>query len=141
MFKDFYFNVKLDHPNAKMPTIAYSGDAGWDLYASQDLGMMEGERYLIPTGIKTEFSPGYVALVRDRGSGPKTHFVVAGVIDAGYRGEWFVQVFATKDWKISAGDKIAQFLVMPVWSGTMLQVEELSDSERGEKRLGSSNFK
>lgn len=141
MFKDFFMNVKLDHPKAKMPTIAYEGDAGWDLYASQYLGMVKGERYLIPTGIRTEFSPGYVALVRDRGSGPKTHIVVAGVIDAGYRGEWFVQVFATNDTLIQPGDKIAQFLVMPVWSGNMNQVDELSNSERGEKRLGSSNFK
>jgi dUTP pyrophosphatase len=141
MFKDFYFNVKLDHPNAKMPTIAYEGDAGWDLYASEKIKMVRGQRYLIPTGIKTEFSPGYVALVRDRGSGPKTHIVVAGVIDAGYRGEWFVQVFATNDRVIYVGEKIAQFLVMPVWSGNMTQVEELSDSERGEKKLGSSNFK
>lgn len=141
MFKDFFFNVKLHHPDAKMPTMAYEGDAGWDLYASQKVEMDPWERYLVPTGIKTEFSPDYVALIRDRGSGPKTHIVVAGVIDAGYRGEWFVQVFSTKEWKIFPGDKIAQFLVMPVWSGVMNQVEELSDSERGEKRLGSSNFK
>jgi dUTP pyrophosphatase len=141
MFKDFVFNVKLYHVGAKMPTIAYEGDAGWDLYASQDVSMKQGERYLIPTGIKTEFTPGYVALIRDRGSGPKTHIVVAGVIDAGYRGEWLVQVFATQTKDIFQGEKIAQFLVMPVWSGEMNIVEELSNSERGEKRLGSSNFK
>jgi dUTP pyrophosphatase len=140
-FNNFYFNVMLDNPDAQLPTIAYEGDAGWDLYASKYVNMIKRERYLIPTGIKTEFSKGYVALVRDRGSGPKTHFVVAGVIDSGYRGEWFVQVFATKDHIIYPGDKIAQFLVMPVWSGVMNQVIELGDSERGEKRLGSSNFK
>lgn len=141
MFEDVYFNVKLIHKDAKMPTKAYEGDAGYDLYASQDVEMMEDRRYLIPLGIKTEFPSGYVALVRDRGSGPKTHFCVAGVIDAGYRGEWFVQVFATKDWNILAGDKIAQVLIIPVWDGIMTQVEELNESERGEKKLGSSNFK
>ena len=141
MFKDFYFNVKLVHYEAKMPTVAYEGDAGWDLYASERVWLSKWERHLIPTGIKTEFSPGYVALIRDRGSGPKTHVTVAGVIDAGYRGEWFVQVFGVKDWTIFPGDKIAQFLILPVWTGKMYQVEELNDSERGEKKLGSSDFK
>ncbi|MFW6129564.1 MAG: hypothetical protein ACOC56_00180 [Atribacterota bacterium] len=139
----FYMFIELSHPNAKMPTVAYKGDAGWDLYSCEDVYIIKNERFFIPIGIKTEFPPGYVCLVRDRGSTTETHFCVAGVIDSGFRGEWLVQVIAREDHLIKVGDKIAQFLILPVYNGLNVcqvnnnKIEE--NSERGEKMLGSSN--
>lgn len=137
----FYINIKLIHPEAKMPTIAYEGDAGYDLYASEKLVMKKGKRCFIKTGISTEFPKGYVCVIKDRGSGPKTHITCAGVIDSGYRGEWLVQIVPQKDWTILSGDKVAQFLAVRVHTRNPKQVMFLSNSERGDKKLGSSNFK
>ena len=139
MFKDFYIFIKLNHPQAKMPDKAYAGDAGFDLYACEQVVLEKDKRALIPTGIQTEFSKGFVALIRDRSSTPKTHICVAGVIDSGYRGEWFVQVIGRKKHVIKPGDKIAQFLIMPIFDGNLIQVDYLNENtERGRKKLGSS---
>jgi dUTP pyrophosphatase len=139
MFKDFFIHVRLNHPLAKLPDRAYSGDAGFDLYSCEYILIEEGKRHLIPIGIQTEFPEGYVCLIRDRSSTPETHICVAGVIDSGYRGDWFVQVIGRKKCLIKPGDKIAQFLILPVFTGNLVQVENLSSSERGAKNLGSSN--
>ena len=74
-------------------------DAAYDIYACFDddyLVIPPHKTVLIPTGIATVFSPKWVALLRERGSnGSKGIAQRAGVIDSGYRGEWFVPLTNT----------------------------------------------
>ena len=74
-------------------------DAGYDLYANFEEDYFVIEPFttkLIPTGIASAFSPKWVALLRERGSnGSKGIAQRAGVIDSGYRGEWFVPLTNT----------------------------------------------
>ena len=62
------------------------------------------------------------------------------MIDSEYRGEWKVILFnhSNNDYKINKGDKIAQAIIQKVEDVSFLDVDSLSDSERGEKGFGSS---
>ena len=85
-------------PNAIIPS-KRDEDAAYDIYACFDddyLVIQPHKTVLIPTGIATVFSPKWVALLRERGSnGSKGIAQRAGVIDSGYRGEWFVPLTNT----------------------------------------------
>jgi dUTP pyrophosphatase len=91
-------------------------------------------------------------LIRDRSSMAAKGIVVSGgVIDHGYTGEISVLMTCNKrvwegpghyEWTfehtISAGDKIAQMIPLPVLTGEVVEVEELGESSRGDKGFGSS---
>ena len=85
-------------PSAIIPS-KRDEDAAYDIYACFDddyLVIPPHKTLLIPTGIATVFSPKWVALLRERGSnGSKGIAQRAGVIDSGYRGEWFVPLTNT----------------------------------------------
>lgn len=85
-------------PNAIIPS-KREEDAAYDIYACFDddyLVIPPHQTILIPTGIATVFSSKWVALLRERGSnGSKGLAQRAGVIDSGYRGEWFVPLTNT----------------------------------------------
>lgn len=160
---DLYF-AKVN-PNAIIPSKRLE-DAGYDLYACFDedyIVIQPHETKLIPSGIATAFSPKYVAILKERGSnGSKGIAQRCGVIDSGYRNEWFVPLTntTTKTVVISKLPKeqlplmlqegivypytkgIAQFIMVEV---PVLDVHEISfddlkriESERGMGALGSS---
>lgn len=99
-----------------------------------------GEVVMIPTGLATEIAPGVVGIIKERGStGSKGLAVRCGVIDSGYRGEWFVGItnVGNEDIYYPIEKAIAQVVFVkyesPEWEeGT------LGESERGEGKLGSS---
>ena len=152
-------------PSAIIPS-KRDEDAGFDLYACFDEDYMVIEPHetkLIPSGIATAFSPKYVAILKERGSnGSKGIAQRCGVIDSGYRNEWFVPLTntTTKTVVISKLPKeqlplmlqegivypytkgIAQFIMVevPVLDTHEVDFETLKDfkSERGMGALGSS---
>src|SRR3989338_4232671 len=113
-------NVKIKklNPNAKLPTYAHPGDVGMDLYALEDYTLHSGERKIFPVGFALEFDHGYAAIVKDKSSLPKEYGVhtMGGVFDAGYRGEYNVQLIhlGDKPCEIKKGQKIAQLIIFPV---------------------------
>lgn len=158
------------HPNAIIPS-KRDEDMGFDIYACFDESYIiiePHETKLIPTGIASVCSSEYGFLLRERGStGSKGIALRAGVIDSGYRNEWFVGLTNTTDKLLFISkfpeertieiygklDKpifvypyskaIAQALVVPI---PKVDVEEISyedlksiESERGLGKLGSSN--
>lgn len=136
--------IKQLHPNATVPTYAHPHDAGMDLYASSDCVVQAHDRQLVPTGIAIALEPGNVALVWDK-SGIATKSGVttlAGVIDAGYRGEIHVALYNTSSepYGIKSGQKIAQLLIQPIVHGDIVVVENLSDTHRGSDGFGSTGL-
>jgi len=133
------------HPNAKIPSYAYAGDAGLDLYISEDLVLKKDERKSIPLGIAIEIPDGYVGILFDKSGLSHKHGLKSygGIIDAGYRGEIHVGMMnlSDADYEFKAGDKIIQILIMPVLKAEVVECEELSDSDRGEGAFGSSGNK
>jgi dUTP pyrophosphatase len=135
--------VKRINNQARLPLYQHKGDAGLDLFSCIDLVLGPGEVKPISTGIKLAVPEGYVGLVWDKsGISLKGVQRLAGVIDAGYRGE--VQVvmanLGREPFVITAGMKIAQLLVQPVETVAVTEVEELDDTSRGEKGFGSTGM-
>jgi dUTP pyrophosphatase len=133
------------HPNAKIPSYAYAGDAGLDLYVSEDLVLKKDERKSIPLGIAVEIPDGYVGILFDKSGLSHKHGLKSygGIIDSCYRGEIHVGMMnlSDKDYKFEAGDKIIQILIMPVLHAEVMECDELTESDRGEGAFGSSGVK
>ena len=133
--------VKRIHPDAKLPVYGHPGDAGLDLFSVADRELAPGEVFAVPTGVRVAVPPGHVGLVWDK-SGISLQGVhrLAGVIDAGYRGE--VQVVMINlsglPFEIKAGMKIAQMIIQPVQAVDIIEAEELDDTSRGEGGFGST---
>jgi dUTP pyrophosphatase len=130
---------------AQLPTRAYPGDAGLDLYALEDGVLRPGERESIRTGIAVEVPDGHAGLVLPR-SGLAARYGIAivnapGLIDSGYRGEIRVLLLNTdreQPFAIAKGDRIAQLVLVRVETPDILEVDELAVSERGAGGFGSS---
>jgi len=135
---------RLD-PRALLPTRAYEGDAGLDLYALEPRRLEPGERAAVRTGIAVEIPLGQAGLVLARSGLAALHGIALvnapGLIDAGYRGELRVLLLNTdrgKAFEIAAGDRIAQLVLVRVEAPAVLEVDELATSERGGGGFGSS---
>lgn len=133
--------IKKLLPQAIVPSKAHSTDAAFDIATIESYTLKVGERHTFATGIAAEFPAEYVALFRDRSSlGSKGIQVLAGVIDASYRGEWKVVLLNTSQepYEIKAGDRIAQCLFLPVPEVHVQETTELPDSERAVGGFGST---
>ncbi len=142
--KTMKIKIKKLNENAKLPTYAHQGDAGMDLYASDDVIMNPGEVVSVPTGLAFEIPEGFVGLIWDKSGlslkqGLKT---MGGVIDSGYRGETKVVItnLGKQPYHIKKHTKIAQMLIQPVSSAEIVEAEELSDSSRATGGFGSSGL-
>lgn len=134
--------VKKLHPDAQTPHIAHQGDAGCDLFATENVTLNPGERGQVPTGLALAIPSGYVGLIWDKSGvshkgGIKT---LGGVIDSGYRGEILVGVINLSDqiYTFEKGHKIAQLLIQKIESPIFEEVIELSDTSRGQDGFGST---
>lgn len=143
------------------PVREHSNDAGWDLFADEDVTIKYGETKAIPTNIAVEIPDGYFADIRGRSgltlkSSIRVHL---GTIDAGFRDGLgiitengshkllqkivnSVKRFVTNettDITIKKGDKIAQLVFHKLPDIDLVETtDELSDSDRGVKGFGSS---
>jgi dUTP pyrophosphatase len=133
--------VKRIHPEAKLPVYGHPGDAGLDLYSVADRDLAPGEVFAVPTGIQIAVPTGHVGLVWDKsGISLKAVHRLAGVIDAGYRGE--VQVvlinLGASPFALRRGMKIAQLLVQPVAAVEVVEADSLDGTSRGQGGFGST---
>jgi dUTP pyrophosphatase len=135
---------RLD-PRAALPVRAHPGDAGLDLHALDDGRLAPGERALVPTGVAVEIPHGQAGLVLPRSGTAVRHGIALvnapGLIDAGYRGELRVLLLNTdrsEAFTWSAGDRIAQLVLVEVGLAEVVEVDALADSQRGAGGFGSS---
>lgn len=134
--------VKRLSSEITLPGYAHPGDAGLDIYAAAETVMAPGERAQIPTGLALEIPAGYVGLIWDKSGLSHKHGLktLGGVVDSTYRGELKIGIVnlspQTRVFKV--GDKVAQLLIQPVISVEIAEVQELSDTDRGEGGFGST---
>jgi len=139
-------NIKIKRISeyAKLPEYAHPGDAGMDLFSAVEKTLKPGEFALIGTGIKIELPDDTEAQVRPRsGLAIKNGVTVLntpGTIDEGYRGEVGVILInhSKEDFTVTPGMKIAQMVIAPVVRALTEEVDELSDTRRGEGGFGST---
>lgn len=134
--------IKKINQEAKIPIYAHAGDAGLDLYSLENYNLQSQERKIFDLGFALELPEGFAAVVKDKSSLPKNGGVhtMGGVFDAGYRGEYNVQLInlGTEPYEIEKGNKIAQLVILPVAEAELEEVSELSETPRGEGRFGST---
>jgi dUTP pyrophosphatase len=132
--------IKKLHPKAVIPKYSKPGDAGMDLtitsiISENSLDISYG------FGIAVEIPEGFVGLVFPRSSIRKTDLLLSnsvGVIDSGYRGEIQATFKKTGLDKYEIGDRGAQITILPYPPIEFEEVEELSNTERGEGGFGST---
>lgn len=152
--------MKLDE-RATMPKFAKQGDSGFDMYTLKDTIIKAGETKLIKTGIAADLEEGYEIQVRPR-SGVSLNGmkgcrkynklrqyqeecqpylrVQFGTVDSGYKGDIGIITYNQEDYDvlIPKGTRLAQCVVMEVPKVELVEVFEISDSERGNSGFGSS---
>jgi dUTP pyrophosphatase len=129
-----------------LPKYQTALSAGMDLLAdlTEDIALEPMDRRLIPTGLSIELPPNYEAQVRPRsGLALKqglTCLNSPGTIDADYRGEVGVLLINLSKERVilKRGDRIAQLVVAPVVQATLVEVDALTDSQRGQGGFGST---
>lgn len=137
--------------DVELPRYAKPGDSGFDLVAAEDTIIWPGETKVVQTGLAFEIPPGYELQVRPRsGMTRNTKLrVILGTVDSGYRGEVGVLVDNTEIPKaanmqahvIEKGTRIAQGVIAPVVTAHFVEVDELSESDRGTGGFGSTGVK
>lgn len=131
-------------PAAKIPTRSHDTDAGLDLYACEAQNIFPGERAIIKNGIRIAIPAGYVGLIWDKsGVAAKAGMhTMAGVIDAGYRGELAVNVVnLSRDvYRIEPGQKIAQLLLQKIELPQIIEGRVDDDTQRGPNGFGSTGL-
>lgn len=132
--------IKALHPNFLIPTKGTDGAGAYDLYMPEAGFSHE----LVGLGFSAEVPKGYAALILPRSSaGVKLGVELkntCGVIDSDYRGEWKAAIQTKSEDVIhwNAGDRLLQFLIVPVADVTLELVDELDSTERGSGGFGSS---
>ncbi len=140
-------SVKKLNEYAALPTSGSKYAAGYDLYANIPHGVQDvapGGTEKIGTGVCFEIPEGYFGaifarsgLATKRGLRPAN---CVGVIDSDYRGEVIVALHndSSSPEKIYHGDRIAQLVILPYLAVDFKEVDELSNTERGEGGFGST---
>ncbi len=141
----------------KMPTKAHATDAGWDLYATEDITIYPGQVMKHPLNIRLQLPPNTWAEITSKsGLGARGLMVYAGVIDQSYRGIphvvftnlWIIDqideqgfpLMRTSPIIVKKGEKLAQLIMNPYSENFfMTQVDKVeTDTDRGAGGFGSS---
>ena len=134
----------INSSNNPFPQYATSGASGMDVMAfiPEPVSIAPMQRLLIPTGLFIELAPGYEAQVRPR-SGLAIKYGITclnspGTIDADYRGEIKIILInlGHEPFTIHNGDRIAQMVIQKVDQVEWIEVNEISDTYRGEGGFG-----
>lgn len=139
-------NIKRLTDTATIPTRQHEGDAGYDLYADiqNPVIIKPHTTEFVHTGIAIEIPDGYFGAVFARSGLASTQGLrpanCVGVCDSKYRGEYMVALHndCIVARTVSPGDRIAQLVVMPYLNVEFEEVDELSDTERGDGGFGST---
>ena len=136
--------IKILRDGVKLPIRADEGAAGYDLCSAVDTELHPGDVLKVPTGLAMEIQNGWTGIVCAR-SGLGTQGLVlanqVGVIDSSYRGEVLVALrnrTYDRKFKIEKGQRIAQIVFMPCWMDGLMEVDELSETDRDEGGFGST---
>ena len=143
--KEITVEIKRLDEGVALPKYAKPGDAGLDLCASEDVELLPGKRAMIPTGLAIALPEGFAGFVQPRsGMAIREGLSIVntpGLVDSGYRGELKIIAINTDDEKtisIKRGDRIAQLVIQEVPIVNLVEVNELSETERGASGFGSS---
>ncbi len=130
---------------ATLPTRGHDSDAGLDLYAVESARISPGGRESVGTGLAVAIPDGLAGLVLPRSGLALKHGIslvnAPGLIDPGYRGELRVLLHntdLTSEFKLAAGDRVAQLILVPIAHASPLESDSLDSTARGAEGFGST---
>jgi dUTP pyrophosphatase len=128
---------------ARVPTKATPGSAGFDLYSVEDVVILSGDRARVSTGLRIALPEGCYGRIAPRSGLALKYFidVGAGVIDPDYRGDLSVLLFnfSKENFWVKKGDRIAQLIVEKVFECNLVECQTLNDfTVRGAFGFGST---
>lgn len=132
--------IKLQE-GATMPKQSTKNAAGYDLYAMRDDTIYAGCFKKVPIGVHMEIPIGIVGTISHRsGMNSKQGIQAYGRVDADYRGEVSITLFNGdgRALEIKKGDRIAQVVFVKIWSPSLEEAEELSETKRSSGGHGST---
>lgn len=143
-----FVKIKLLKDGAIIPQKQHKHDAAFDVFTCDDVVVKKG-RNVVPLGFAVEMPVGYAAFIRARSGfsangmadmDNKRHNadVITGLIDSPFRGEVGVIIRSEEDFTISKGTRLAQMQFIEVPDTRLVEVAELSETDRGEGGFGSS---
>lgn len=140
---DLILKVKLLSEDAKLPEKCYDSEnqLGYDIFSIDDYILYPGNPVMIGTGIAVEPPTGFGLEIRNRsGLSTKGITYLGGEIDNSYRGEIKVIMINLSNtrYDVKKGDKIAQLIPRAIYDFKIQQIEQLSETVRGDKGFGSS---
>ena len=129
------------HKKAQIPTYGTSESSCLDVCAIEDYHIRPGDVKFMRTGLAFEIPHGYEIQVRPRSSAVKNQLLILntpGTVDQDYRGELFVGVknLSDKDYVVNTGDRIAQLALKEVVRVLLHEVDELTETKRGDGGFG-----
>ena len=143
--------IKKVNVNAIMPKFEYDGDTGFSLYTCEDITIKPRERIPVSTGLCFEFEEGYAFQIKCRSGitlkgvpmtdGKNSKITIyEGTIDNNYRGAVSVIVENNERHTITIpkGTKIAQGVIIRTYQCQFVEVNNLTDTERGGNGFGST---
>ena len=138
--------IKKLHKDAVLPQYAKDGDAGMDLTAVSKEWDSINHVWVYDTGLSFEIPKGYVGLLFPRSSIFKLELNLTnsvGVLDSGYRGNVMFKFRDSFDFEsygdtYEIGDRIGQIIILPYPQIEFIEVDELSETERGTGGYGST---
>ena len=138
--------IKKLRPDAILPRYMTEHAAGLDLSAAIDepVILAPGERAAISTGLAFALPPGYEGQLRPRSGLAREHGITLvnspGTLDADFRGALLVLVINHGDAavRIVSGQRIAQLVIAPVVQAELVEVDDLTATERGAGGFGST---
>ena len=139
-------NVKIKklHPDAVIPKYSTVGDAGLDLTAISEEWNEDNSIVTYDTGLAIEIPKGHVGLIFPRSSIYKTSLDLTnavGVIDSSYRGSIMLKFRCVEEGMVyDVGDRVGQLIILPYPQIEFEEVDELSETDRGEGGFGSTNI-
>ena len=143
---DKVIKFKLLDKDAILPNYAFIEDAGMDIYSNEEKIISAGSWALVKTGFSMELPRGYEAQVRTKSGLALNHGIIClnspGTVDENYRGEVGVILMnvGSKDYFVSRHSKIAQMVINKVEHLKCIEVDNLSDTLRGEGGFGSTGL-
>ncbi len=144
MKSEKFINKKLRLISGEL-TKAHPSDAGWDIRSNEYKEIPAGCDVIISTGLRVKLPEGHVGLVSPRSglsfkNGIETG---AGIVDEGFTGEIKVHLynFSNQDFTVTEGNRIAQLVVLPVYTNGLIEVESGDiPTDRGDRGFGSSGI-
>jgi dUTP pyrophosphatase len=138
--------IKLLYNGSKAPRYQRPGDVGMDVFACIDhhFNIHPGRWETIPLGFAMELPEGYGAFIIPRSGISVVHGIniinSPGLIDANYRGEVKAVVYngSNETFRCAPDARIAQMVIMPIPHINWVEVDELEQTNRGDKGFGSS---